>query len=772
MRKAMVKVWGRHSSFRFRLKSRLRKRLRDDCPFLKRGVDTDMSLSEKRILLVDDNAAIHEDFKHILSPAAKDKDTETRFLEEELFGEKSIPQGIDASDDAVKYIIDDAHQGEEAVAMVDEAVREGRPYALAFMDVRMPPGIDGIQTIQQIWQKHAHIEMVICTAYSDYSWDQIMEKFGRTDHLMFIKKPFDAIAVKQIALSLTTKWDLDKKNREHQIELEKEVEYRTDELKKMVEHLSELKARAEADTLAKSMFLSNVSHEIRTPLNGIMGMTELLLDTELDEDQKNYTDAIKKSGDSLAAMVNDVLDYPKLEADKTPISHIDFDIRTAVEDVAELMSIRAQEKGLELAALFHAGVPEILVGDPERIRQILLNLTGNAIKFTEKGEVFIQVSLDPHGTAAGDKQIKLLFEVSDTGIGIAPQVKAKIFQSFEQADELISRQFGGTGLGLAISKKLVELMGGEIDVESEPESGSTFRFTALLDRADEIEPRKISPEKNLYGARILVLSDNPTSRKVLSLYTTHWGGNCFEAETLEQAIEVLHTSADSGASYDVTIVDYKGGDLERYVATAQEIHTYQKLINIPLVCLTAKARRGDAQFLQNHGYRGYLTKPIKQSHLYNALALLKGLLKNPQPTSEKSLITKHLAEELCNNRLYALIVDDNIVNRKILTLVLEKQGIRCDVAHNGREAVDAAAEKQYDILFMDCRMPVMDGYEATQLIRQSEKGTAVPIIAVTAAKSREEREKCIVAGMNEFISKPFKASEIVKIIAHLVEKQS
>ncbi len=341
---------------------------------------------KKRILIVDDNQAIHEDIKHILSDVnAETKDSETMALEEELFDDKKFQEKHSTDFDA-EYIIDDAYQGEEALEMVAEAEKEGSPYSLIFMDVRMPPGMDGIQTTHEIWKKSPHIEVVICTAFSDYSWDKIVQKLGATDHLMFMKKPFETTTIKQTALSLTKKWDLARKKREQIDSLEMEVANRTKQLDSMVFHLSELKEKAVAETIAKSSFVSNMSFDIRTPLSGIMGMTDMLLDTNLDDEQRNFAKTIKVSSNSLLTVISDILDFSRIESGGIDLDEIEFNIRTTVEDVADLVSVIAYEKGLELATLVHSDIPETLVGDPLRIRQILLNFASNAVKYTESGE--------------------------------------------------------------------------------------------------------------------------------------------------------------------------------------------------------------------------------------------------------------------------------------------------------------------------------------------------------------------------------------------------
>lgn len=574
-------------------------------------------VTESRILLVDDNEAIHEDIEAILSSHQVDVDSELQELEDSLFGD-SVSRNTDVLE-KLKYKIDHAYQGEEAIRMVREAAENGKPYSLVFMDVRMPPGMDGIQAIQQIWKDYPYIEMVICTAYSDYSWDDIVQNLGSSDKLLFMKKPFDATALKQTALTLTTKWGLQQQAIEYTDKLEKDVEERTRELNKLVEDFKKMKEKAEKASIAKSAFLANMSHEIRTPMNGVMGMNDLLLETDLSVEQRELSTMVKKSAKSLLRVINDILDLSKIEAGKMRLEEVPFSIRDCTHEIVQILSFTSNDKGLSINKRIDDSIPEFLVGDPVRIRQVLMNFGGNAVKFTEKG----QVSFDVELVESQNDSCTLKFSVTDTGPGISKEKQNDIFDTFTQGDASTTRKYGGTGLGLSICKELVDLMKGEIGLESEPGNGSTFWFSVSLPKA---------------------------------------------------------TDKTTGESID--------------------------------------------QAGMNNGF-------------FNSDKTLK-----------------------------ILIAEDNRINQIVARKILEKEGFEVHIAETGKEAVDAVRNEDYSFVFMDIQMPEMDGYEATQTIRELEKGTGkhTPIIALTASAMEKDREKCLSVGMDEYVPKPIEKEELLRVL--------
>ena len=397
----------------------------------------------RRILVIDDNVSIHDDFRKILQAGSEASHLDS--ARRSIFGGEPLIQSL------LQFELDYADQGEAALALVQTARREARPYAVAFVDMRMPPGWDGLETIEHLWSVDQEIQTVICTAYSDHSWDDIIRRLGYDDRLLVLQKPFSSIEVSQLATSLTRKWNLASLARQR------------------------LEA-AEAANVAKSQFLANVSHEIRTPMNGILGMSELLLKTPLDEKQRRYTETLQKSGQALLQIINDILDISKIEAGKLKLESIPFDMRQLVREVLELFSEMAAHKGLRLTAELSESVQREYEGDPVRIRQILTNLIGNAIKFTAQGEIVLRILV----TDEGSEKTELCLKVQDTGIGIEPSVQAKLFMPFTQADGSTTRKYGGTGLGLAIVKQLADLMGGTVGVESVLGRGSTFWCTIQL----------------------------------------------------------------------------------------------------------------------------------------------------------------------------------------------------------------------------------------------------------------------------------------------------
>jgi PAS domain S-box-containing protein len=541
------------------------------------------------------------------------------------------------------------------------------------------------------------------------------------------------------------------------------------QLENAVDFANRTAIEAEIANKSKGKFLANMSHDIRTPMNGVIGMTHLLMNTELTDEQREYTNMIRISSHALLSLINDILDFSKIEADQLYLENQNFNLRMTVEDTVDIVALEAYEKGIQLICMIDPNVPSELEGDPGRLRQILINLLGNAVKFTEKGEVELHIQLE----SETDKKARIHFLVKDTGIGIPESKIPDLFKPFSQIDNKISKKYGGTGLGLAISRRIVQLMSGKINVKSQKNKGSVFFFSVDFNKQTKLSKPQNNDDQDILGKKILIADSQPAYRTMLANLLDNIGCQHLEASDGQNVLSIMRDSVINNDPIDLVLIDMHLSKIDG-IKLGKIIKSDSDINHIPMIMMTFVGQRGDVSMLQKIGFSAYLTKPVKQTLLHKTLLKVFGTTKKVETQNNSCpIITQFSITEEQTEKNRILLVEDSEMNKKLITVLLKKMGYEIETASNGEEAIQILSQNHFDLVLMDVQMPVMSGIETTKCIRNGERNVKNPnvnIVALTANAMTQDRNKCISAGMNDYLAKPFKPEDLKNIIEKFLGK--
>ena len=649
----------------------------------------------------------------------------------------------------IGYSCETASSGKEALELL-----QTQDFDLVISDINMPE-MSGLELMEKAKELFPELNFIITTGHiGEYTFGDIIEK-GAAD---FISKPFE---IRELNAKIG--------RIEREQRILRELKSTNDQLEAAIERANEMAVKAELASLAKSEFLANMSHEIRTPLNGVIGFTDMLLDTDLTEEQQDYAKTIKRSGEALLSLINDILDFSKIEAGQMDLEEIDFDPEVLCFDVCELVKPRISDRPVELLCRIGNDVPAKVKGDPHRFRQVLINLLGNAVKFTDSGE--IELSLDVEEDT--QEKVKFHVRVRDTGIGIPQDKLSLIFEPFQQADGSTTRKYGGTGLGLPICKKIASLMEGDVWAESEPGKGSVFHFVAWLGKSQDIQARPAAPV-SLAGKRVLVVDDNRTNLDILTHDLEKAEMRTVALDKGEQVIAALEQAWKENDPFHLCIMDIKMPGLNGYEVAKLIRSSSKPFKDIPLLAFSSSVA-GGAKSCKDAGFDGFLTKPVRREKLLRMAATLVGASEKDSSSSggkRDKIMTQYSVQEDLKRSIHILLAEDNPVNQKLAKLMLTKAGYQVDVANNGKEVLKKLEQHpdKYNLIFMDVQMPEMDGISATKAIRRREAKRAaqsngrIPIVAMTANAMKGDREQCLDAGMDDFISKPIRREVVFEMV--------